>query len=258
MAETGIKLTRESANYLAWLKRFGTPGYVEKQIVGFFKREGQIVAGRISTDWLSGGNGLRRRTGSLARSVVGQGEVYGGVPAIRVGSLRGPALRYVAVHEFGTVGAGGTLPTIVPKQAKNLAMPVGKALTPSGVPKYPSPRNYPGKLYYVPVRKGNVTGLLFDAAEYRRLLASKIATSGSELMHSLDTKTLRGAFKGRAQSNLRNFQAVYVLLRRMDIKPTRFLHKGFQAYLPELVKNLNAFIKALFFAGGRKPQGAGA
>lgn len=78
---------------------------------------------------------LRRRTGSLARSIRQD---------VRGSSLTDLELRaattspYAKVHEFGTIGKGGALPSIVPKRAKWLTVPLQGNLTPAGVPRYPS------------------------------------------------------------------------------------------------------------------------
>lgn len=51
--------------------------------------------------------------------------------------------RYAITHEKGTRAAGGTV-TLRPKRARALTIPFADALTPSGVQRYPSARDYPG------------------------------------------------------------------------------------------------------------------
>jgi len=237
MAQKILRLTDESKALLANIQKVGDRDFLNKQFVEFFDKQGQKVAGRIIKNSLSGGNGLRRRTGSLAESIVGRGEIVGGLPAIRVGSLRGPALKYVRLQEFGTVGKGGELPTITPKaeMVKNIAIPLPPALTPSGVPKKPRPGDW-GALKFIPFKNRknqNAQGALFTPQEY------------AKIKRAIRAKTFNG---------LRGYKALYLLLRRIDIRPKRFLRDGFEAFLPELEKSLAAFIKALFFSGkGAKP-----
>lgn len=237
MPEIGLKLTDESLALFARLREMSNPKTLERLLVKFFNREGKKVAGQIVRTSLSGGNGLRRRTGSLARSMDGRGEIFKGLPAIRVGSLRGPALKYVAVQERGTVGAGGELPTIVPKglMVKNLAIPINNALTPSGVPRKPRPGDW-GPLKFIPFKNRksqNAQGALYSLTEYRKI---------------------RKAIKAKAFNGLRGYKALYILVKKVDVTPKRFLRRGFEAYLPELNRNLSAFIKAVFFSlGGKVP-----
>lgn len=78
---------------------------------------------------------LKRRTGSLARSI--RQDVAGS--DLRSLELRAATTSpYAKVHEYGTTGKGGVLPSIVPKRAKFLTVPIGDNLTPAGVPRYPS------------------------------------------------------------------------------------------------------------------------
>lgn len=56
--------------------------------------------------------------------------------------------RYAKTHELGTVGAGGTMPDIVPVTAKALAIPLEPAMTPAGVPRRPGPRDWEGLFVY--------------------------------------------------------------------------------------------------------------
>lgn len=230
MAKIELKLSIESRSYLRQLGELENPAVINRQLVDFFTKEGQKVAGIIVKESLSGGNGLRRRTGSLARSIIGRGEVVGGLPAIRVGSLRGPALKYVAVQEYGTKGKGGLLPTIVPKGGrKNLAIPINAALTPAGVARRPGPKDW-GQLKFIPFknRKGqNAQGALYTMAEYKKI---------------------RRAMRAKTFNGLKGYKALYLLVKRVDIAPKRFLRKGFDSYLPELARNLAAFVKALLFS----------
>jgi hypothetical protein len=125
---------------------------VFKGIDQLFERHAALAAGHAVKNYLSGQR-LNRRTGSLARSVVGRALRVNGIPAMEIGIFGGPAARYAGIQEHGGV--------IVPKRAKALAMPVGGALTAAGVPRWASPRDYPGELRFVPGHRG--IGVLVDA-----------------------------------------------------------------------------------------------
>ena len=79
----------------------------------------------------TGEPGLRRRTGDTASK--------GFDFAIEGGTLDGMGLRvfgvlpHLRVQEYGTVGAGGSLPDIVPKRAQFLTIPLEAAMTAAGV-----------------------------------------------------------------------------------------------------------------------------
>lgn len=87
---------------------------------------------------------LKRRTGNAAASVRPiPAEAEGNSVTGSVGS----SARYLHF-----LFKGGT---IRPRTAKYLAIPIGNALTPAGVPRYPSPRDA-GKLIFIPrTRAGN-------------------------------------------------------------------------------------------------------
>lgn len=128
-----------------------------------FKVLSSFIAGQVVKTKLSGQR-LNRRTGILANSITGGTVIRNKLPALTIGIFKGPALAYAAVQEFGTVGAGGTLPTIRPKKAKALSIPVGAhALTPSGVSRFDSPRDYvgPGELIFIP--SATSVGVLVDS-----------------------------------------------------------------------------------------------
>ena len=188
----------------------------------FFDRQGARIAGAITKGQLSG-QVLKRRTGSLARSIVGRGELVDGLPALRVGVLKGPAERYAAVQEFGTVSKGGELPDIVPREAKALAIPVGPALTPAGVNRFGNPRDQPrGTYQLIPFGRGS-RGLN--------------ATAGLFRTRDL-TREYEASKRQHREFDLGNVAAYYLLLRRVGIRPKRFLRNGFAAELPNLVADL--------------------
>lgn len=198
------------------------PALVRGRVRGFFGERAQRIAASIVREMLSGrGVGaLRRRTGGLAQSIVGRGEFIAGAPALRVGALRGPALRYAAVHEFGTSGRNpqSPYPTIRPRRAKALAQPVGEALTPAGVARYASPRQFPEPLRFVPARRrsGPVIGYL-----------------------------VRAAARGKIQQS----DVLWILRRWTDLTPRFYLRDGFNKHFPALRRDLEALLAALLRDG---------
>lgn len=83
---------------------------------------------------------LATRSGALGSSFYYRREPNGGASSSMVLGNFAP---YAKVHELGTVGAGGSLPDIVPVNKKALTIPLEDALTPSGLPKEPSARAWP-------------------------------------------------------------------------------------------------------------------
>jgi len=98
---------------------------------------GHIAAGTVVRDYLSG-QSLKRRTGLLAKTVsswmAGDTEVVIGVPE------NSPASKYAFL-------LSDEEKTITPKNAKFLTIPIGEGLTPSGVPRYSSPRDVEGGFF---------------------------------------------------------------------------------------------------------------
>lgn len=223
--EVEISITPKSKRLIGRLiKRIGKD-QLYSAIEAFFSYHAGLIAGSIVKRFLSGKRNelgeqrLARRTGALARSVVGVGLRINGVPAIKVGVLRGPSLPYVAIQEFGTVGKGGTMPTIIPKKGKALSIPMEGATTPAGVEKYGGPRKYPGKLDFVPFKGKNAIGGLFDEKELAK-----------------------GQRRGLS---LKDLKMAYLLVRHVDIKPKHFLRDGLADYLPTLISELQGFLSRI-------------
>ena len=196
---------------LADLRKNAAPERFRQEIQRFFDREASIIAGQVSRS-IGQRDDLKRRTGNLARAIVGFASLIDGRPGFEVGVVRGPALDYAAVQELGTKGKNpaSPIPDIVPRRAKALAIPVGPALTPAGVERYDGPRNYPEPLSFRPSRKANVVGVL--------------VTEGDEV--------------------------AYVLVRSVAIAPKHYLEEGVEGALPGLVVKLEGFLVQLA-EGGR-------
>lgn len=174
----------------------------------YFSREAQYIAGQIVKTKLSG-KPVGRRTGTLARSVIGQAERLNGLPAFRVGVLRGPALSYAATLEYGA--------TIRPKNARALAIPMNEATTPAGVDKFGGPRGYPGELRFLPFRRGGIAvGKLVDELDARTFESQGISP------YQLD--------------------ALYLLVKKVVIKPRFYLRDGVKEQLPTFLKRMSQFL----------------
>jgi len=214
-----IKLDAKSKRFLKGLEEGSQRAKVFSSLVRVMGRRGLFIAGNISKNLLSGQR-LARRTGSLARSITAEAELIGGLPGVRVGVFRGPALQYAGVQEFGTQGKNpeSPIPTIKPKQAKALAMPVGEALTPAGVPRYQSPRQFPESLRFVPFRSRNVIGALYPESEIEAAEKAARASGG--------------------KVSLENAEAAYLLLRELDLEPKEFLQDGMLNGLPALASDV--------------------
>lgn len=205
-----ITVTRETRGLLRDLARLTTRGEFAELMMPFMQRHATLAAGRITSQQLSG-QLLKRRTGRLAGSIMGRAERFQGLPGLRVGTLRGPAVPYAAVHERGG--------TIRPVRAKALAIPMEAALTPAGVDRFGGPR-YAGDLKFIPFRRSGVAvGGLFDPS------------------------TLQKGEDGRV--DLSTAVMYYLLVREVTLPARHYLEKGFNAYLPVLTKELAAYIRNL-------------
>lgn len=189
-----------------------------KLLLELFAKLATKAAGFITATQLSG-NPLRRRTGSLAKSVAGRAMMVNGVPAFRVGVFRGPAVAYARIQEHGG--------TVRPVRAKALAMPVDDALTPAGVDRYGGPRQYPGRLTFVPFRNSGVAvGALYDAASLKAVTHSKTV-------------------------NYAAARRLYVLLKMAKIPARHYLRNGLRNYLPYIASELAGFLKGWVSAAQR-------
>jgi hypothetical protein len=167
------------------------------------------------------GNRLKRRTGGLARSVIGKAERMRGLPVIRVGVLRGPSLAYAGILERGG--------TIEPKNAKALAIPQEKAMTPAGVDRYGGPRNYPGELRFIPFRGGRVAvGRLVDAGEYEAAMEQGL--------------------------ELRDVATLYLLVKRVQIPAYHWLSDPVKEFLPQIAADIASFVKELIRGDNTKSR----
>ena len=182
MASTSrIEISRDAEKILRNLSEMGVSGgEIRKVSFRVLDREGQLTAAHTVRTKASGQR-LGVRSGTLRRSIVGGATEYKGDPAMVVGVFRGPALAYAGVQEFGTVGKGGKLPTIRPKNGKALAIPVGPVLTPAGVPRYDSPLQDPelpsresGEVYRPFKGPGAFGGLFSLDGVLRWVLVSKV------------------------------------------------------------------------------------
>jgi hypothetical protein len=114
----------------------------------------QVIAGEIGED-LMRGKGLKSRTGMLAKNITSwmthpfQGTV--GVPE------NTPVERYKWL-------LGDEQKTITPTKSKFLTIPIGENLSPSGVPKFSSPRQVQDGFFL----KGKSGGLFFGWKQGKR------------------------------------------------------------------------------------------
>jgi hypothetical protein len=178
-------------------------------IYRFFQRVAGKAADFVRDNYLSG-QLLKVRSGELRDSIEGLAIIKAGMPAVRVGVFRGPALRYANIQEHGG--------TIRPRNARALAVP------PEGSPARGSglgPRDYSGQLRFVPFRNSGIAvGALYDADE------------------------LRSARQARGRSfSLRDVQAVYLLLTEVQIEGKHYLAKGAAQFLPYIGRELGKYLK---------------
>jgi hypothetical protein len=202
MVKIRIELARKDRKKLDKLiDDKGTRKKIFKEILRMFDKEGLILAGFIARNYLSNQR-LGRVTGNLARSMLGKADLHNGLPSLRVGIFRGPALAYAGIHEFGG--------TILPKKAKALAWPVGfRGKDPK------SPSDFPkDALRFIPFRRGTVAvGALYNNQQYK--IASR-----------------------QEGFTLRDIDPLFVLLRKVVVTEKRYLRDGLKEYTPVLAKRL--------------------
>lgn len=210
MSSNEISFPRDALATLEKIaERFSDKRRLLAAIERSFARSALIVAGGISRSMTAGGT-LRRRTGSLARSVIGKSDYIGGLPGMRIGIFTGPALAYAAVQEFGA--------EIKPKKPGGfLAVPVdgGGGLTPAGVARYESARQYPREL-------------VFARGRFKARLGGKEVTAGAALLDS----------DRRFKDFMKHARPVYLLLRKVNIRPKKYLRNGLSAALPLVIARL--------------------
>ena len=235
--------TAETLALLREAQRRFTKEEVARAVLRAMDRRGHLVAADIATNSLSG-NPLRRRTGSLARGVVGRAELLEGVPAMRVGVLRGPSAKYAGPQELGTqdLEPDSPYPAITPRPPrKALAMPVGPALTPAGVDRYGSPLEYPKELTFIPWKRGkNAVGGLYESESLAKLQrkASKAGKAVTKSNRRMKKKGIQGPPAPRPKVSLREATLAYVLLRKVGLKARHFIRDGMDRGLPHLLNDV--------------------
>lgn len=244
-----IELDQRSREYIAAIARPGNGLEKAQLFAGILKvmaRSSSKIASAVTRNYLSGQT-RRRRTGSLARSIVGDAELHNGLPSFRVGVLRGPALQYAGVQEEGTSDLNPDSPygPIKPRNAKALAIPQDRVLTPAGVDRYGGPRNYPGKLRFIPFRGSRIAvGALYDEEDLRKRKLEDFDEHDARHAHA----------KGLSLDNLR---PAYLLVRQVSIKPGHFLQRGMADGLPGVESDLADFIADLLSGGTLPTSGLG-
>lgn len=113
---------------------------LEQANIRSLERIGAMFVGTMIDTRLTGRPGLMVRTGTLRRSLMFM--VDKRHQSLRV-AIGGGGAPYALVHEGEGTGSVRKPFVIRASPGKALAIPVGKALTASGVPRYQSPRDVP-------------------------------------------------------------------------------------------------------------------
>lgn len=234
-----IQLTQDAKRKLtAAAKKIGDQKALYGVVHDSFATTSLEIAGNVSKGMQSGSP--RIRSGDLARAVTGRAIYIGQIPGLAIGIYKGPALRYGPVQELGTKKYNPDSPfgTIVPRKGKRLTIPTraGNVLTPAGVPRYDSARDYPGGLRYV-------------ALVQKRVIGSKSVT-GAEWLYAKKDYDAAFLAPGDLDDELLKRKPQYLLLKKVDIKPNFFLRDGLQrnrALISRgLAEDLAALVKEAF------------
>lgn len=217
-----LKFDRRTERYLErWART--NPSTLRKALVEFLDVVASRLAGRTVKEYLSGQR-LKVRTGTLRRSIIGRGVTIGGVPGFKMGVFRGPATEYARIQEFGGVveqKPGGPA----------LAIPKGPALTPAGVHRYNSPREFPGGLKFIPFRgSGAAIGGLFPKED-------------------VEKERRRGG-----DFNIRNLRLAYLLMRRVRLPARHFLRDAGRLLLPLVIEELDDKLRTIVLEPGKRIQ----
>lgn len=252
MSQSGFSISVNVDAIRRLKNALGSEKAVAGIILGELARQSNIVAGEIVKDSLSGQR-LKRRTGNLARSVVGKADIWNGLPAIRLGVFSGPAVAYAGVQEYGTKSYNPSSPyaDIRPKGGrKYLAIPTddGGATTPTGRAKYRSARDMPGLAFVPGLFTAKVNGVDIRG--------------GAALFKGRDVLKLRYQMQAQGlppddnqdlfQSRLNRLKMAYLLVRRARIKPKFYLRDGLKRALPSIVEGLTARIVNEIAKAGNK------
>ena len=118
-----FKIVTTESPYLRTLKKF--PSKFLPAIKKAFNEVGRGFISRFKAARMSGHPGLKSRTGKLKSALLYR--VRGLTPrtaSLEMGWFGSLTARIASIHEFGTVGAGGTLSDIVPRRRKALTVPL--------------------------------------------------------------------------------------------------------------------------------------
>lgn len=253
MADLAFQITEES---LGILRHFAAtafnPDVFTRLVRASFEQSGAIIAGEISKRMRAGGT-LRRRTGTLARSVAGGSVVDGQQIGLRVGILKGPALAYAGPQEFGTKGKApdSPYPTIRPVRKKFLTIPTdaGGALTPAGVSRYVTARDFPRALTLVRGASGIVNGRRISATFglYQKSDVEDARSFAKSAVHGLrDKASAQKAYSRAFRSAIAAKTPVYLLAKSVDLRPRRYLRDGLAAGLAGAEKALIEDLQRVF------------
>lgn len=159
------------------------------------------VISRMVTEHMSGPTGpasVRARSGQLRRALNGTVATWGGENKMQLTMFFGGGVPYARIHEYGG--------TILPKRSKNLAIPVGQAVTKAGVGKHGKPSNIWAALKFVMNRK---TGkkLLVQAGRGKKLNVLFVLVPSITLPPRLN---FGKTFKEEAQRTMGNIAQIKV------------------------------------------------
>lgn len=221
MSAFEIQLTSASRKLFDRLVRRLDPERLIAGLAQELRRQAEFAVGYTVQTQFGQGQNLQHRAGHLARAIASKVDVRSGEIIIRMGIFEGPALAYAGILERGG--------EIRPVNARALAVPTkkpgsfvrapegsGEALTPAGVSRFPSPRQFPGELIFLPFgedgfARGNVIGGLFSEAELSR--------------------------------RRRDPRPAYLLMARVKIDAHRYLEKGLEGYLPQLLDGIEEHLR---------------
>jgi hypothetical protein len=209
-----IRITLTDESRRAIQAAIGRSRSVRKVVADAAARAAELVVGQIVKEDLSGKT-LNVITGNLRRSLSSR-VIRGGNIVAAIGVIKGPAMKYAAIHEFGG--------TIKPVKGQYLAIPLRAAKSGGGRPRFPGgPREaalkYPDT--FVLKRPGK---------------------------NPLICATLRVKGKGKNAGKVKGILPLFVLVKSVTMPARHWLSEGVRDkrrfFMVEIEKDLNRLLEA--------------
>lgn len=207
------------------------PKAVIPNMAGYVRTELRATLGKVIQGKLSG-NPLHRRSGNLARSgFADAASVQDGA----IGKIGFDAV-YARIQEIGTVGKGGEMPDIVPRNVTFLTIPLAAAMTPAGVARG-GIRSFPNVVFRRIKPGQEFTDPSGFEVKPGMLVAFQQAVVGQQKARGIQVKQLEAKIARTGKAAVSFFSPLnqiplFVLVRKASIMPKHYLLPTLKEDLP--------------------------